>query len=55
MEKAAIRLLIPTTTHYCDICYGERIRPASVGGMTEIRNAGYYMWQHFNLQTPQTR
>lgn len=22
-------------------------------GMNEMRNAGYYMWEHFNLWTPQ--
>lgn len=54
MEKAAMRLIIPTVTHHCDICYGGKISPAPVGGMTEMRNAGCYMWQHFNLQTPQT-
>lgn len=48
-----MRLIIPTTTP-CDICHSEKIRPAPAGGMTEMRNAGYYMWQHFNLQTPQT-
>lgn len=54
MEKAAMTLIKPTTTHHCDICYGEKIRPAPVGGMTEMRNAGYYTWQNFNMQTPQT-
>jgi len=33
MEKAATRLIIPTTTHHSDICYGEKIRPAPLGGM----------------------
>lgn len=32
MEKAAMRPIIPTTTHYCYICYGEKIRPAPEPG-----------------------
>lgn len=48
-----MRLIIPTTTHR-DICNGKKIRPAPAGGMTGMRNAEYYIWQHFNLQTPQT-
>lgn len=53
MEKAAIRF-IPTITHDCNMRSGEKVRPAPVRKKTEMRNVGYYTWQHFNLQITQT-
>lgn len=51
--KAAIRF-IPTIRCDCNMCSGEKIRTAPVRKKPEMRNVGYYTWQHFNLQITQT-